>query len=451
MRNKQARRLALTYVTVAAVWLLFSDAALLVLGLPAERIAAYSLLKGLGFVAVTGAALYSLVGRYVREAEQREREYRLLFERNPNPMWLYDTETLRFLAVNDAAVARYGYSHDEFRAMTIADIRPAEDVGRLRENVAEVNEGLLGPVDRAGVWRHRTKHGEMLWVDITSHITEFEGRRAEFVLVQDVTDAHEARVALIQHHAALERTVKERTAELESANERLRAATDAKSAFLSTMSHELRTPLHSIIGFSSLMAEGMSGSLNEEQRSQITIIHDSAVRLLELINDVLDLSKIESGWEEVRLEPVIIAELVGSLERTMAPLAAGKGLAWSTEGPAGPTDTLLTDRRRIEQVLTNLLANAVKYTESGEVGLRVNRDAHTVRFSVYDTGPGIRPEARERIFQEFVRLEDGAASRVEGTGLGLTISARLARLLGGRIEVESEPGQGSTFTLVVPG
>jgi PAS domain S-box-containing protein len=445
-----ARRLASIYMVVAVAWLLFSDATLLMLGFSAEQIATYSFLKGVGFVAVTGAALYALVGRFAARTLAREREYRDLFDSNPNPMWVYDLETLGFLAVNDAAVARYGYSREEFLSMRISDIRPEEDVGRLLASVEAVRDGAIGGIDLAGLWRHQTKQGELRWVEITSHVTRFDGRRGELVLARDVTEAIDAREELLRYQQGLEALIADRTSELQDANARLTAATEAKSAFLATMSHELRTPLHSIIGFTSLLADGRSGPLDEEQRMQIGIVRDAGRHLLALINDVLDLSRIEAGRDEIESGPVKIAEIVSSVERTMAPLAVAKGLAWSAGGPAEPDLEIVTDRRRLEQIITNLAGNAVKYTRTGSVDLTVTVSEGEARFAVTDTGPGIEPEQREAIFREFVRLEGDDPVPIEGTGLGLAISARLARLLGGRIEMESTPGEGSTFAVVVP-
>ncbi|MDO8880686.1 MAG: ATP-binding protein [Coriobacteriia bacterium] len=442
--------LASIYVVVAIAWLLFSDVTLLTLGFSAEQVARYSFLKGTGFVGITGAALYALVSRFAARTVEREREYRDLFDSNPSPMWVYDLETLDFLAVNDAAVAKYGYSREEFLSMRISDIRPEEDVGRLLASVEAARDGAVGGIDRAGLWRHHTKQGALLWMEITSYITLFEGRRGELVLARDVTEAIEAREELLRYQQGLEALIAERTTELQDANARLTAATEAKSAFLATMSHELRTPLHSIIGFTSLLADGRSGPLDEEQRMQIGIVRDAGRHLLALINDVLDLSRIEAGRDEIELEPVEIAEMVSSVERTMAPLAVAKGLVWSAGGPADPDLEIVTDRRRLEQIITNLAGNAVKYTRTGTVDLTVTVGRGEARFSVTDTGPGIEPDQREAIFREFVRLEGDDLAPIEGTGLGLAISARLARLLGGRIEMESTPGEGSTFALVVP-
>jgi len=198
MGHIKSARLALTYAAIAVGWIGLSDGLLTRLDLSAESVARYSFFKGLGFVAVTALSLYFLVDRLLRTIEARERDYRDLFELNPNPMWFYDLETLAFLRVNDAAIAKYGYSADEFAQMTIADIRPPEDLDRLQANVEAVRSGEAEDVNESGAWRHATKDGRLLWVDITSHVTEFEGRPAEAVLVRDLSEAHAAREELFR-------------------------------------------------------------------------------------------------------------------------------------------------------------------------------------------------------------------------------------------------------------
>lgn len=199
MSRVRPARLALSYAAIAVAWIAFSDGALLWLGLPEEALVTYSFMKGLGFVIVTGVSLFLLVDRFERASERRERDYRELFELNPNPMWFYDLKTLEFLKVNDAAVAKYGYTPEEFAAMTLADIRPPEDIDRLHMNVAAVRSGASNDATESGAWRHMTKDGRVLWVDITSHRAEFGGRRAEVVLVRDLTEAQSARQELVQY------------------------------------------------------------------------------------------------------------------------------------------------------------------------------------------------------------------------------------------------------------
>jgi PAS domain S-box-containing protein len=445
--RERAAHVAVMYAVFAVVWIALSDGVLAWFGLSAEMITRYSFIKGLAFVLVTGFALYLLVSRFAFQDAEHDRMYRELFDENPNPMWFYDLETLAFLKVNDAAVRKYGYSREAFLKMTIADIRPSEDYDRLMANIEATRGGVPGKVDQAGVWRHRTKDGTVLWVDITSHLTTVDGRSAEVVLVRDVTEAREAREELLRYQADLERLVSERTAQLERANVELKAATDAKSAFLATMSHELRTPLNSILGFSKILADGKAGPLNDEQQRQMGFLRTSAEHLHALIGDVLDISRIESGRMEIHLADVSLAEIVGALDGTVGALATAKGLAWRL-APV-PDAVMRTDARKVLQILLNLLGNAVKYTETGTVGLTVVAGPRQVTFDVSDTGPGIAEEQRERVFEDFVRAE-AETSAAEGSGLGLAIAVRLARLLGGTLELTAASSEGSTFRLTLP-
>ncbi|GAV31898.1 signal transduction histidine kinase [Coriobacteriaceae bacterium EMTCatB1] len=214
------------------------------------------------------------------------------------------------------------------------------------------------------------------------------------------------------------------------------------------MSHELRTPLNSVIGFTQLMLQGLAGPLTEEQRKQLEMVNASGHHLLSLVNDLLDLSRIEAGAVVLQREPIDVAALVAEAVDAVRATADAKGLALEAEVPE-PAPPLVSDCTRVKQILLNLLSNAVKFTESGTVRIAVSQDGHrTVSFAVSDTGPGIPKEDLERIFDEFVQLD--AAEGVRGTGLGLPIARRLAIALGGTLTVKSTVGRGSTFVLTLP-
>jgi signal transduction histidine kinase/CheY-like chemotaxis protein len=239
--------------------------------------------------------------------------------------------------------------------------------------------------------------------------------------------------------------------ELEETNRRLEAASRHKSQFLANMSHELRTPLNSIIGFSEVLLDESLGALSaEERREFLGNILSSGRHLLRLINDILDLSRIEAGRVELRLERLALAEMIEGVLTTVRPLAAKKQI--SIDVDLDPTlSTLVADTGKVKQILYNLLANAIKFTgEGGRAGLRLTRQASEAWFAVWDTGIGIEPADQARIFEEFQQVETTTARQYEGTGLGLALAKKFVELHGGRIWVDSTPGEGSTFTFTLP-
>lgn len=247
----------------------------------------------------------------------------------------------------------------------------------------------------------------------------------------------------------LEELVRDRTAELEVAKEKAQSADRLKSAFLATMSHELRTPLNSIIGFTGILLQRLGGPLNEEQDKQLSMVYNSAKHLLELINDVLDLSKIEAEQLNVAHESFNLRDSLEKVLKTSQPLADSKGISLSAD-IAPNIGTIISDRRRVEQILLNLLSNAVKFTEQGGVRLRGFVKDRKIVLVVSDSGIGIKPEDMGKLFNAFRQIESGLTRKYDGTGLGLSICKKLAHLLGGEIEAESVWGHGSTFTFSLP-
>ncbi len=232
---------------------------------------------------------------------------------------------------------------------------------------------------------------------------------------------------------------------------RLEQSSRYKSEFLANMSHELRTPLNSSLILARLLQENRTGNLTEEQVRYAETIHASNSDLLVLINDILDLSKVEAGHIVIDNEPVAVDSMLQSLREMFEPMAATKSLALSVARAPGAPDTIVTDGQRVTQILRNLLSNALKFTERGEVALTVAAsDTDTLRFDVRDTGIGIAADKLELIFEAFQQADGSTSRHYGGSGLGLSISREFARLLGGRVSVASEPGKGSVFTLWLP-
>lgn len=271
----------------------------------------------------------------------------------------------------------------------------------------------------------------------------------EIHLLEGIADKAAIALYNAQSYERLEELVKQRTQELEQEKLLSDAANRAKSEFLSNMSHELRTPLTGILGFSSILLEQIFGPLNAKQQQYVEGIHTSGKHLLELINDLLDLTKIEAGKEDLILERLLVEEVGQACLSLFRERCFQRGLQLSLE-IAPDVSTCIADRRRLKQILVNLLSNAVKFTDTGSVTLRVKQTEQTIEFSVIDTGIGIATADQSSIFQPFQQLDSSLSRKYEGTGLGLALSRKLARLHGGDITLQSELGRGSCFTLHLP-
>ncbi|MFL6600284.1 MAG: response regulator [Steroidobacteraceae bacterium] len=274
---------------------------------------------------------------------------------------------------------------------------------------------------------------------------QLESQQAE---LQQTNAQLEEQAHLLEHQrdelAAAQSVLGERAAELERANQ-------YKSEFLANMSHELRTPLNSSLILAKILADNRSGNLTEEQVKFAQTISSAGSDLLAIINDILDLSKIEAGKVELAPQTVLIARIIDELLTTFQPVAQIKGLRLEARAAKDAPERIETDPQRLSQILKNLLSNALKFTAVGEVSLRVSAGAgDTVRFEVQDTGIGVSQHQQEIIFDAFRQADGSTHRKYGGTGLGLTISRDLARLLGGEISVISTPGAGSTFTLTLP-
>ncbi|HET8569714.1 MAG TPA: ATP-binding protein [Candidatus Limnocylindria bacterium] len=280
-----------------------------------------------------------------------------------------------------------------------------------------------------------------------------EIQRQNQELLQTLEELHLRKSELEQVNRELEDTnrgVVALYAELDEKADSLQRANELKTRFLSNMTHEFRTPLNSVLSLSRLLLDRVDGELTPEQEKQVQFIRRSAEELSELVNDLLDIAKVEAGKIVVRPAAFEVADLFGALRGMLRPLlAANASISLVFDEPAG-LPTMVTDEGKVSQILRNLISNALKFTERGEVRVRAELDGDRVVFSVADTGIGIAPEDQDRIFEEFVQLDSRLQQRSKGTGLGLPLSRKLAELLGGSVSVTSELGRGSTFTVRVP-
>ncbi|MGN6608466.1 MAG: sensor histidine kinase [Jatrophihabitans sp.] len=337
----------------------------------------------------------------------------------------------RFLRANAALCAFTGYSEPELLTRTFQDITHPDD---LALDLRHVRRALAGEIDGYSIEkRYLRADGRAVWAVLSASAVRDDAGQVQCFIkqVQDI-DGY-----------------KRMAEQLQTTNRELEAAARAKDEFLASMSHELRTPLNSILGFTDILLMELPGALTGEQRQQLDIVHANGKQLLSLINDLLDLAKLQSGRYELSPEPVDGGSLVDEVVDSLRPLAAQQALTLAAVA-ASPAPTTWCDRRALSQVLLNLTANAIKFTEHGGVTVRVEPVAGGVRFSVADTGPGLSEDELALAFVAYRRLDSGGLRRSQGTGLGLHISQRLADLMGARLTVHSTPGAGATFALTVP-
>lgn len=352
---------------------------------------------------------------------ESDANYRKLFEYAPEGILIADSES-RYLDANPAICRMLGYAREELITMGAQDIIQPEEERQIETALTAIH--AKSHYNRE--WRFRRKDGSLFEAEVTA--TQMPDGKL-MGLVRDISE---------RKRAEAEREMRERA----------EAADHIKSAFLATMSHELRTPLNSIVGFTGILLQGLAGPLNPEQDKQLDMVRTSARHLLALVNDVLDISKIEAGQLEVERAPFDVRTAIETAAALVGPQAAAKGLELRLE-IASDLGPVTGDARRFGQILLNLLSNAVKFTDRG--GITLSADAgERVRIRISDSGIGIRAEDIPLLFQPFRQIESGLARTHDGTGLGLAICRRLAELMGGGIEVESEWGKGSVFTITLP-
>ncbi len=363
-----------------------------------------------------------------------ERRYRTLFERSPLPLAASDRDTFRYIAVSDSLVEKYGYTREELLEMTIFDLVVDEQRAEMRAYVEAHPDGTGGSRPGQGLpMRQRLKDGSVIDVEVTSTVEELEGHVCRIAFYHDVTERNRV------------------VAELARAHDRAVEASNTKSAFLANMSHELRTPMNGVIGMNDLLLES---GLEGEQLSYAEQVARSGEQMLAIINDILDISKLEAGHVELDITTFELPAAIRDACAGPRADAESRGVALEIDIHDAVPRLLRGDGRRLQQIVLNLVSNAVKFTSRGNVSVEVSAPATDPRYValqvvVADTGIGIEAAALAHMFEPFSQADASTTRIYGGTGLGLAIVRELVDLMGGIVSAESEPGEGSRFTVTI--
>jgi PAS domain S-box-containing protein len=359
---------------------------------------------------------------------ENEQRYRELFLNNPAPTYIFDTDSLEFIEVNDATIISYGYTREEFAAMTLKDLRELHDIPQLIESVGLLGKDTYHSIDI----RHKKKDGTVFPVEIYSHaLPEKNGRKSRLVMATDITNRVKA------------------SEQMKLAKEKAEASDKLKTTFLHNISHEVRTPLNGILGFAEIMSQ--VDLTEEEKKDSLRMLNESSDRLLNTITNYMDISLITSGSLSVHKKDFPPAQIIRDVFDEYKKICSSKKLNFILDIPEYSGNiTVNSDPEIFQKILTHLLNNAVKFTEKGTVSYGYTILNNSIEVFVKDTGVGIGNESLSLIFDNFVKEDRGPLMITEGSGLGLSIAKGMIHFIDGNLRVESEVGVGSGFYFSIP-